>query len=339
MRGRHKVESGKDRRSFARDAGMGPVSLLSILAGTLVAFASFAVLLAIVGGILAAIGIDTATLTANDYERLGIGSAVVAALVLFLSYFFGGYISGRLARRSGALNGGLVLVLAIVIGGVVALVVSTQTETESAAANLRVIGVPTSGADYSTIATVAGIVTLLAMIAGAVLGGIVGERWHGKLAARAFDPNVGPEPAARQEVVEAEQRRTEDYHRPDQAESDHRARRPWATQEPAAYQPPATASAYSQDRPAYSQDQRSPEPTAPVPVYGQDQGSRADHPAPAPASTTGNWSEQENQARGAPQPTPGRTGVQPAQGDASVHTSERAGRPRRERPLRSGSRS
>ncbi len=230
MRGLSQVESGKDRKTFIHDAGMGSVSFLSILAGTLVAFASFAVLLAIVGAILAAVGLDTATLTANDYERLGIGGAVVAALVLFLSYFFGGYIAGRLARRAGALNGGLVLVLAILIGAVVAVLVGTQTDTESVAADLRVLGVPTSGSDYGAIATVAGVVTLLAMIAGAVLGGLKGERWHGKLAARALRPDVGPAAAAYQvadqEQAQADQRRQERERQEREREAE-RARRPW----------------------------------------------------------------------------------------------------------------
>lgn len=207
MVGSPKLESSKDRKTLARDAGLGRLSFVSILAGTLVAFASFAVLLAIVGGILSTVGVDTSNLTANDYERLGIGGAVVAGLVLFLSYFFGGYIAGRLARRAGAVNGGLVVVLAIVIGALVAALVGTQTDTEAVADNLRVIGVPTSGSDYGDIATVAGIVALVAMIAGAVLGGITGERWHGKLATRAFDPEIGPEPVARQERSETDRRR------------------------------------------------------------------------------------------------------------------------------------
>ena len=200
------VETGKDRKAFVHEAGMGNVSLISVLAGTLVALASFAILLAIVAGILSAVGFDTGDLTSNDYRELGIGGAVVAALVLFLSYFFGGYIAGRLARRAGAVNGALVLVLAIVIGAAVALVVGTQADTEAVADNLRIIGVPTSGADYESIATIAGLVSLAAMLAGAVLGGLKGERWHGKLAARALSPDVGPEAAARRDAVEAQQR-------------------------------------------------------------------------------------------------------------------------------------
>ena len=299
MRGLTKVESGKDRKMFARDAGMGSVSFLSILAGTLVAFASFAVLLAIVGGILAAVGFDTTTLTANDYERLGIGSAVVAALVLFLSYFFGGYIAGRLARRAGALNGGLVLVLAIVIGAVVALLVGTQTETQSAAANLRVIGVPTSGADYGTIATVAGIVTLLAMIAGAVLGGIKGERWHGKLAARAWSPDVGPAAVAHRQEDEAAERQREREQREAQRQQE-QAHRPWE-----------------------SESTRAPEPAYQAP------------PDPGP-SPSGGWDERDARAwEGSPRGGPVSGDVPRGAGRG---TDEPAARPRRERPLRSGGR-
>lgn len=209
------VESGRDRKTFARDAGMGQVSLISVLAGTLVAFASFALLLAITAAVLSAVGVDTEGLTSNDYRELGIGAGIVAALVLFLSYFFGGYIAGRLSRRAGALNGGLVLLTAILIGAAIALLVGTQANTEALAADLRLIGVPTSGADYGSIATIAGIVALLAMLAGSVLGGLKGERWHGKLATRALSPDVGPEAQARQEIVEAEQRH---QHQPEPVE-------------------------------------------------------------------------------------------------------------------------
>jgi hypothetical protein len=31
------------------------------------------------------------------------------------------------------------------------------------------------------------------MLVGSILGGVSGERWHGKLVARALDPTIGPE--------------------------------------------------------------------------------------------------------------------------------------------------
>lgn len=210
MRGATAVESGRDRKVFARDAGMGQVSFLSILAGTLVAFAAFAVLLAIVAAILAAVGVDTANLTSNDWRQLGIVGGIVASLLLLVSYFFGGYIAGRMARRAGALNGGLVFLLALLIGVGVAVLVGIQADTEATetvADNLRVLGVPTSGSEYGDIGTVAGLAGLVAMLGGAILGGVVGERWHGKLAARAQSPEVGPEASAREEVADAGERR------------------------------------------------------------------------------------------------------------------------------------
>ncbi len=160
-------------------------------------------------------GVDTANLTSNDWRQLGIVGGIVAALVLFVSYFFGGYIAGRMARRAGGLNGGLVFLLALLIGVAVALVVGTQADTEAVADDLRVLGVPTSGSEYADIGTVAGIAALVAMLGGAILGGLAGERWHGKLTARALSPAVGPEAHAREEVVDTgEPRRDAGYDRP-----------------------------------------------------------------------------------------------------------------------------
>ncbi|MBW3547855.1 MAG: YrzE family protein [Actinobacteria bacterium] len=193
-----RVESSSDRRAFASAASMGQVSLISVLAGTLVAYAAFAVLLAVVAAILAAVGVDTTGLTSNDWRQAGIGGGIVAALVLLVSYFFGGYVAGRMARRAGALNGGLVFLLAVLIAIVVGVLVGAQTNTEALADNLRTLGVPTSGSEYGDIATVAGIAAIVAMLLGAVLGGKAGERWHGKLATRALSAAPG-EPAYRRE--------------------------------------------------------------------------------------------------------------------------------------------
>lgn len=311
MRGFGKVESGKDRKMVARDAGMGPISLISILAGTLVAFAAFAILLAIVAGILAAVGFDTADLTSIDYQKVGIISAIVTFLVLFVAYFFGGYISGRLARRAGALNGGLVFLMAILIGVVVAVVVATQSDTEAIANQVRVVGVPTSGADYRPLATIAGVASLLAMLGGAILGGVSGERWHGKLAARAMSPDVGPEAAGRTQMVEAQERRNE---RGPQS-------RPWSGDQPAEPQPSQS--------------------TQPVPAVAQAPSPASDQATVQPSSS--GWNETEVRAWGAPLPVDHGGADQTVDDDGgAVATDERpdqgpgSSRPRRDRPLRRG---
>ena len=48
MRRRHVIESNRDRMALAHDAGYGRISGVSILAGTLVAYGAFAVVLELV---------------------------------------------------------------------------------------------------------------------------------------------------------------------------------------------------------------------------------------------------------------------------------------------------
>jgi hypothetical protein len=178
---------------LATEAGYPKVSLGSVLAGVLVAYGAFAIIAAIAGGILTAAGVDTESLSSNDWREYGIVSGAAAALSLFLSYLFGGYVAGRRARRAGALNGALVFLFGILLVAGVAAAIGTQADGDAVMSNLRSMGVPTSGDEYAAIGTFAGLGAIVAMLVGSILGGISGERWHGKLVARALDPTVGPE--------------------------------------------------------------------------------------------------------------------------------------------------
>ena len=193
---RDAVETKRDRVALAADAGLGKVSFVSVLAGTLVAYGAFAVLAGIAAAITKGVGVDT-NLSSNDWHRLGVAGAAVAAVVLLLSYLFGGYVAGRMARRAGTLNGVLVFFLGIVVAVGVAALARLFTTGDDALRNLRSIGVPTSRGEWSQIGTFAGIASLAGMFLGSLLGGAAGERWHGKLLRRALDPTVGPEAEAR----------------------------------------------------------------------------------------------------------------------------------------------
>jgi hypothetical protein len=178
------TETGRDRAALARDAGFSRVSFVSVLAGVLVAYGAFAVLVAVVAAIASAAGVQN-TLTVNDWARIGVGSAIVIALVLLVSYGFGGYVAGRMARRAGLLNGLAVFVFAVAIIAVLAAIAATQTDSSTIVANLRSLGIPTSGTEWGKIGTVAGLGSLAAMLVGAAFGGGLGERWHTKLTRRA----------------------------------------------------------------------------------------------------------------------------------------------------------
>ena len=188
----HSYETAGDRASLAREAGVGKLSFISVLAGVLVAYGAFAILAALVGAAATAIGL-TNNLSRNDWARLGTGSAIAAAVVLFLAYLFGGYVAGRMARRAGLLNGLAVFLLAIVLIAVVGALVASQADADAIRSNLRSLVIPTSGSEWSDIGTLAGIASLAAMLLGTLAGGVLGERWHSKLTRRAVSGKYSPE--------------------------------------------------------------------------------------------------------------------------------------------------
>ena len=203
------VESRRDRRALAADAGFGSLSIGSVLAGVLVAYGAFAVLVGIAAAIVDALNIETDITT--DYEQLGITGGLIVAGILLLSYLFGGYVAGRMARRAGVLNGLLVAILGLAIAAAVAALVR-NSDAATINSNLRSLGVPTTADEYGQAFTVAGFASLAAIVIGSLLGGSLGERWHGKLLARAANPAIGTEADARKraaaDMAKAEEERT-----------------------------------------------------------------------------------------------------------------------------------
>ena len=194
-------ETARERRELATDAGFGPFSLTSVLAGVLVAYGAFAILVGLAAAVVGATGDDIDL--SGDWEQLGTNGGLVVAVLLLLSYLFGGYVAGRMARRNGLAHGAGVLVLGVVIVGAVAALVRASADTDTIANNLRSLGIPTTADEFGDAGTVAGIASLLAIVVGALLGGALGERWHARLFARAVDPNVGAQGAAARQAEEA----------------------------------------------------------------------------------------------------------------------------------------
>lgn len=171
---------------------MAPLSLVSVVAGVLVACGAVLILLAAAAGIGSALGLETSGIGDDGWRDLGVGAAVTLAVVLFASSFFGGYVAGRMSRRGGAIHGLLVIVLAV--GGLAAVagVASVTTDGDAVTRDLRDQGIPTAAEDWRDIGLGGGIGMLAALLVGSVLGGVKGERWHGVLVTRANDPEVRP---------------------------------------------------------------------------------------------------------------------------------------------------
>jgi hypothetical protein len=208
--GTENVETARDRKWLVTEAGLRRFSLTSVLAGVLVAYGAFALIFGLVAGLAKATGYET-DLSTIDWDRYGAGAGFITGLVLFLSYLFGGYVAGRMARRSGVAHGVAVFVLGVILAALAGALVGAASDTDAIRTNLRNLGVPTTADEWSSVATIAGLVALAAMLIGAILGGSLGERWHGKLVRRALDPDVGPAAEARRradtESAAAEDRR------------------------------------------------------------------------------------------------------------------------------------
>jgi hypothetical protein len=200
------MRPGRVHRETVREAGMGSVSVLSVVAGVLCAYGTFALVAALAGGLLDQFNVDT-EFRSNDWTGSGAVAGVVSALVLLVAYLFGGYVAGRMARRLGGVHGLAVAVLSLVLGAVAGAVVSGLSDNSDVTRNLRSIGVPTTRDQVSGVAVAAVLVSLGAILVGGFLGGVMGERWHTRLARRAADPDRGPAAEARRRAEREDEER------------------------------------------------------------------------------------------------------------------------------------
>ena len=175
-------ESRRDRRALARDAGLGRVSVVSLLGGVAAAVAAFTVLLGAAAAATSAANFDT-DLMSQEWRNLDASDAAILSAALFLACLFGGYVAGRMARRAGVSHGFYTFALGAVllVGAVAGL--DQMTRSDALPTAFRTLGIPSRWA-------------LTALVA-ACLGGAWGERWHTRLVERAADPNVGRGAAAR----------------------------------------------------------------------------------------------------------------------------------------------
>jgi hypothetical protein len=191
------VETARSRRQLVEAAGWRRTSPSSVLAGTLVAFGAITLVAAAAGAAGSALGLHTSGISTHEWRQTGVAATAVGAVVVFVSFFFGGYTAGRMGRRAGARHGALVFLLSALLIGVIAVLAWAVRDSVHVdiAGSLRDNGVPTNSGTWADIGLGAGIAGAAAMLVGSILGGIRGDRWHGRLAsavvdARAHDARV-----------------------------------------------------------------------------------------------------------------------------------------------------
>jgi MFS family permease len=189
-------ETKKDRVVIAEEAGYRRLSPVSVFAGVLAAYGLFALVAAIVAAALQ--GSDAKTnFSSYNWETVrGVGAAALG-LSLFIAYLFGGYVAGRMARRAGIVQAVGVIVLGILLAVAAGFVVNALTDTNTLRDHLHNFGLPTTWHQWRTGVTWAGMAGLAGIVVGSLLGGMLGDRWHSKLMARAANPAYGPDAVTR----------------------------------------------------------------------------------------------------------------------------------------------
>jgi hypothetical protein len=132
-------------------------------------------------------GVPSTDAAAQEADTIGIVGGIVLLVILFLAYLAGGYVAGRMARFDGARQGiavwviGLLVVIALAVLG---LVFGSQYNV------LQQLNLPRIPIDEGT-ATTGGIIALVAVLlvtlAGAIVGGKMGDRYHRKVDRAGFD--------------------------------------------------------------------------------------------------------------------------------------------------------
>ncbi|MDQ5814867.1 MAG: YrzE family protein [Actinomycetota bacterium] len=204
MLGKNKDTSATDRDTHVhtRDVARarGGVSFWSILTGVVVAYGAFLLVFAIVAAATAASGVD-ADAASDATREVGIGVAIGAVVTWFLSFLWGGYTAGRMGRGAGAINGLLVPVVFLLIGAIITALISAFGETANLQLPFTENQLPIQGSELYDYSIGFGIATLVAMFLGAILGGMMGQRWHTKLERRAVDHEESVAEEHRREAI------------------------------------------------------------------------------------------------------------------------------------------
>lgn len=169
-------------------AEFGGMKFGSAFFGWLTATGTSVILTALVAGAGAAVGLSSTPIdeaadeAAQNADTIGIAGAIAVLVILFIAYFAGGYVAGRMARFSGAKQGVAVWLWAIVIAIVLAIVAALAGSQFDVLANLNTF--PRIPINEGTL-TAAGIITVIAAalvsLAGAIVGGLAGMRFHRKV--------------------------------------------------------------------------------------------------------------------------------------------------------------
>ena len=181
------VESTSRRDVLAREREQyGGVKIGAAFFGWLTATGTAVLLTALLAAAGVAVGLATGTdleeavdRADRDPDTVGLAGGIALLAIFFIAYYCGGYVAGRMARFNGARQGFAVWVWAVVAAVVVAVLVTIGADQYNVLVDLNDFPrIPVDEGDLTTTGVLVAIAIALSSLAGAVLGGIAGMRFH-----------------------------------------------------------------------------------------------------------------------------------------------------------------
>jgi hypothetical protein len=184
-------EQPRDRRSVVnrQKEEHGGIKIGSAFFGFLTATGVGVLLTALLAAAGTAVGLSSGTSTADATSQvktsgstIGIVGGIVLLVILFVAYYCGGYVASRMARFNGIKQGLAVWLWALVIAIVVAVLGAVAGDKYNILAKLNSFPrIPVSEGTLTTGGIIAAIAVVVASLAGALLGGLAGMRFHRKV--------------------------------------------------------------------------------------------------------------------------------------------------------------
>ncbi|HEY0890163.1 MAG TPA: hypothetical protein VGE38_11180 [Nocardioides sp.] len=185
-RAHHRAEDRSDDRTRDRTPdrahdNFGGVNWGAGFFGWLVAVGLMVLLAGIASAIATAVG-ENLDLTRTEAEAnaasIGLGAAIVLAVVMFVAYYAGGYVAGRMSRFDGARQGVGVWLIGLVVAALAGAVGAVFGSRYNVLEQVELPSVDLSQDQLGWGLALTAVVLLAVMLLGAVLGGIVGHRYH-----------------------------------------------------------------------------------------------------------------------------------------------------------------
>ncbi len=175
----------------------GGIKVGSAFFGWLTATGMAVLLTALVAAAGTAVGLATNTdvneavnQAAQNQGTVGLVGIIVLLVILLLSYYCGGYVAGRMARFNGAKQGFMVWIWALIAAVVVSILGLVFGQQFNVLASLNSFPrIPINEGELTTTSIIAAVVVALVALAGAMLGGLAGMRFHRKVDRAGFTPD------------------------------------------------------------------------------------------------------------------------------------------------------